>query len=432
MIGNRIFLDKSIETEITDIINEIITYIGRQYKCGTLPSMFYDDVLLLVSEILFYVENQDQWVDLGYKLCKDFKQNMESYGYRHQTAMHGGLGYRCFAVNRFCERANILQGFSRDMNQLLFIAINNRLKQVKNAPTFDENYDMIRGISGTLYYLLDCDYTQEEKSILVKCMEFLLSFTRDGKFDGRPIIRFHVLKPNQNPNFDQKDFKRGSINFGLAHGMLGPLIALSKAHARGFSIDGLEEGIEKLYHLYETYQVKNGTTGPYWPGTITVEEYWAGVCRSEHLHKSCSWCYGNIGILRGLQKVSAYMNWTKREQTYIEAMKQFFSQAVKDYDLFSPSLCHGFSSLVAVQTCAYFAYKDPKLLTNLERNVREIIKGYRKSNEKEVSLMDIQNEIIWVEGYLKDLSLLTGSVGIAITLLSLQRSVETGKLLMID
>ena len=68
----------------------------------------------------------------------------------------------------------------------------------------------------------------------------------------------------------------------------------------------------------------------------------------------------------------------------------------------------------------------------MERNVREIIKGYRKSNEKEVSLMDIQNEIIWVEGYLKDLSLLTGSVGIAITLLSLQRSVETGKLLMID
>ena len=64
--------------------------------------------------------------------------------------------------------------------------------------------------------------------------------------------------------------------------------------------------------------------------------------------------------------------------------------------------------------------------------MKEIIKGYRKSNEENVSLMDIRDKKVWVEGYLEDLSLLTGSVGIAITLLSLRGNVRIGKLLMID
>ena len=214
--------------------------------------------------------------------------------------------------------------------------------------------------------------------------------------------------------------------------MLGPLRALAKAYAKGFNVDGLEQGIEKLYHLYEIYQVVNDADVPYWPGMITVEEYWEGACRPEHLHRNCSWCYGNIGIIRGLQKAAGYMGWTEREQTYIEAMKRFLAQDIMTYDLNSPSLCHGFSSIVAIQTCAYSAYKDPKLLANLERHTQKIIKAYRKNNERQVNLADIREQRIWVEGYMEDLTFLTGSIGIATTLLSLRGSMKAGKLLMID
>ncbi|WP_413604579.1 lanthionine synthetase LanC family protein [Evtepia gabavorous] len=102
------------------------------------------------------------------------------------------------------------------------------------------------------------------------------------------------------------------------------------------------------------------------------------------------------------------------------------------YDLYSPSLCHGFSSLVAIQMCAYSSYRNPKLLTNLERHIQKMIAGYRKNNENELNLTDIRNKSILIEGHLNDLSILTGSVGIAITLLSLKRTTKTGKLLMID
>lgn len=432
MIREQLFIEATELDGSLEIVNEVIGYAESQHKHGTLRPEFYDDVLLLAAEVLHYVDNQDGWIDLGYQLCKSLKQDMERYGYRNQTAMFGGLGQRSFAVRGFCEQANVLQGFSRSMDHLLFIAVDNKVEQAQNHPTFDANYDVVSGISGTLYYLLDCDYTREERNILLKCIEYLVSLTQDTEFGGRAIIGFHILQPNQSRGFDQKDFKDGSINFGLAHGMLGPLIALAKAYAKGFAVDGLKEGIEKLYHLYETYQSANEVNVPYWPRTITVEEYWERACKPAHLHRPCSWCYGNIGILRGLQKVAGYMNWPEREREYIEAMKRFLAQDSKEYGLFSPSLCHGFSSVVAIQNCAYSAYGDPKLLTNLERNVWELVTEYRKHNEKEVSLMDIRDETIWVEGYLKDLSFLTGSIGVAATLLSLRGTMKTGKLLMID
>lgn len=432
MMGNCIFLEKSIKTEVVDITSEITNYIDTQQKNRMLNPEFFDSILLLIAELLLQKKNQSSWIDLGYKICRYYKHNIENYGYNPRTAMFGGLGYQCYAVNAFCSQANILRGFSHSMDKLLLVSIDDRLAQIENHPTVDNNYDMISGISGVLYYLLDRDYTNKEKSILIKCIQYLLSFTQDTKFSDKAMIGFHVLQENQNPNFDKQDFKNGSINFGLAHGMLGPLIVLAKAYAKGFEVDGLKEGIEKIYCLYEIYQFVNDAHIPYWPGIITVEEYWEKACKSEHLHRPSSWCYGNMGILRGLQKVSNYMNWPQKEQIYIDAMKHVLTQDIKTYNLYSPSLCHGFASVVAIQSSAYSAYRDPKLLTNLERNVRAIVTGYRKNNEEDTNLIDIREGTVLLEGYLKDSSLLTGSVGIAVTLLSLQGAIGTGKLLMID
>lgn len=432
MIGNKIFLDRSIETEVTVIIDEILKYIDDNLGEKTPIAMHYYSILLFVSELLPHMKQQDKWIGFGYDLCKIIKQGMESYGCFHETGMFTGLGYPCFVVNTFCKQANILQGFAHSMNKVLLIATAEKLKQIRYSPSRDANHDMINGISGTLYYLLDCDCTQDEKKIITNCIEYLLELTKNIDYNGKTVIKFHVLQPDQNPNYDQEDYKDGSINLGLAHGMLGPLIALAKAHSRGFSVDGLRDGIEKIYLLYETFKSVNEDEIPLWPGKLTVEEYVKGVCLPEHLHEQSSWCYGNIGIIRGLQKVSGYMKWREREVSYIEAMKAVLAQDLKQYKLFSPSLCHGYASLVAIQTCAYSTYADPELLIHLERNVRQVITEYRKNNEQELSLEVVFDKRNPVEGYMSDLSLLTGSVSVAITLLSLNGRMEASKLLMID
>lgn len=432
MIGKQIRLDQSTESKITEIVNELLSYIEKQSKRGELSPDYYYDILLFLSEALPYTENQSFWINLGYGLCKEFKQSLEESGINQWTAMFRGLGYQCFAVSNFCRQANILNDFSHSINHLLFIATDNKIEQIKNSETYDFNYDMISGISGVLYYLLDCDYNQDEELIILRCINYLLEVTKDAEYCGETVIKFHVLRENQNKYFDQEDFKNGSINFGLAHGMLGPLISLAKAYAKGFNVDGLRDGIEKVFHLYETFQSLNEENVPVWPGKITVEEYVEGICRPEHLHVTSSWCYGNIGIMRGLQKVCGYMKWNGTGQTYVEAMKRFCTQELDHFNLKSPSLCHGFSSLVAIQTCTFYDCRESKLLSHLERNVRQIIAGYQESNKHKVNLVDIINRTNQTEGYLSDLSLLTGSVGIAISLLSLKGKIATGKLLMID
>ena len=432
MIGKHLFWDRSIVTDTLAVVHEVMDYVDDQSKKGVLRSDFYDSTLLLIAEILPYVEAQDPWTDLGYRICRSFKASMETDGYQRQTSVFGGFTSKCFAVNAFCQQANILPSFARSMNQMLFFNLEERLKRFPTAPVRDSNHDLISGVSNTLYYLLDFENSQEEKRILIRCLEYLVGLTRDTVYHGKPIIAFHVLQPNQNPNFDQELFHDGNLNFGLAHGMLGPLIAMAKAYSMGIVVAGLREGIERIYHLYETYQLVDAENIPHWPGTMTVEEYWEGACKPEHLHSCSSWCYGNVGIIRGLQKVATYMGWKQKESHYINAMKSLLAQDSAKYNLFSPSICHGFSSLVFLQTCAYASYRDRGLLTNLERNVRQLITEYKRSNEREVNIQDILDQKVWVEGYLGELSLLTGSIGVAITLLSLRGSTRTSKLLMID
>ena len=85
MIGNQIFFGKFVGIEKTDIVNEIIAYVEGQYKSGILSPEFYDDTLMFASEILPYTKNQNTWIDLGYRLCRYLKQNLERHGFCHKT-----------------------------------------------------------------------------------------------------------------------------------------------------------------------------------------------------------------------------------------------------------------------------------------------------------------------------------------------------------
>lgn len=410
MIEKPLFLEATELDGALEIVNEQICQAEGLHRRGQLSPALYDDALLLAADILHHVENQAEWMGLGLEICRAMQQTMERRGCPLSASMLHGLGYRCFAVRGFCEQTHEMGGFSRELDHLLFLAAGRKAAQARRRPARCEDYDLVCGLSGTLYYLLDCGCTREERAILVSCIEYLLSLVQDRLLGGRAIPGFH-RPTGQSPR--RRDFKQDGILFGLAHGMLGPLVALAKAHAKGFSVEDLEEGIETLYRLYETYQLMDERSVPCWPGAISPEEYWEGACRPERPRGPSSWCCGNLGILRGLQKAAGYMNWPERERTYLVAMKGFLAQDCTAYHLAGPSLCHGYSGLAAIQIGVYSVYEDPGLLTNLERNVKKVMNEYRETNGR-------------------DSSLLTGSLGVAVALLPLQGRGRTGKLLMID
>lgn len=113
MTGKQIFWNKSIETDISEIIQEILHYVDSQRDNGTLNPNYYDSILLLIAEILPYVKEKERWTDLGYLICRNIKESIENYGYQHRTAMFGGLGSQCFAVNAFVRRATYCRNLQR-------------------------------------------------------------------------------------------------------------------------------------------------------------------------------------------------------------------------------------------------------------------------------------------------------------------------------
>ena len=83
MTGKQIFWNKSIETDISEIVQEILHYVDSQRDNGTLNPNYYDSILLFIADILPYVKEKERWTDLGYLICQNIKESIENYVFLH-------------------------------------------------------------------------------------------------------------------------------------------------------------------------------------------------------------------------------------------------------------------------------------------------------------------------------------------------------------
>ena len=72
---------------------------------------------------------------------------------------------------------------------------------------------------------------------------------------------------------DEKiSFPNGNLNFGVAHGMVGPLVSLCKAYNVGYRVKGIEDAIKKLFDIYDIFKrYDNGI--PIWPTQLKYEDF---------------------------------------------------------------------------------------------------------------------------------------------------------------
>ena len=65
-------------------------------------------------------------------------------------------------------------------------------------------------------------------------------------------------------DIEKKEFPNGNFNFGMSHGMVAPLTALSKAYARGYNDIEVKDAIVRLKKFYDDFRIEeNGVW--YWP-----------------------------------------------------------------------------------------------------------------------------------------------------------------------
>lgn len=408
---------------------QIVENYFKVYLEGKLAPKYYLDFLLVLIESYTMLEEKEKWEEVGYRLCAEIKEGIERNGVPENfMGMIGGFGNQAFLVEQYKNTTGNLQGFSKSLNKLFLECAYKKAKKFleTNKSVNMKDYDSIYGLSGNVYYLLDLEWSTQEKEKINLILEYLINLTRYHKYKNQDVLNFHITKEEQLRLDEKETFPDGNFNFGISHGMLGPLIALSKAYSLGYSLIGLNKAIDELFSIYEVFK-KYSDGIPIWPTQLSYEDYINKTFTYGIREIRASWCYGNIGIARGLYKSAKYINDPKRMLIYENDLKKALNRELEQYNLGTVVLCHGYSSVLAVQIAAYWSTKDKDFLKNKNQNLNKILSMcLSEDNPKNINTYLHTN-------FQDNMSLLQGAAGVVLSILSLFRDNMIYKqLLMID
>ncbi len=172
--------------------------------------------------------------------------------------MYGELGKLAFSFREIKKRTGKLKDSSEFLNRLLLRNAYQKIIRFQPDKIMFDTYDILGGIAGVTYYLLDCPEILEKPDENQKVRElvcFLVYLSEDYIYQGKEILRYHIRRKQQWLKWERSHMKRGHINFGTAHGIIGPLVALSKARKLNILEENQNYAIEKLIGLYENFFV---------------------------------------------------------------------------------------------------------------------------------------------------------------------------------
>ncbi|OEJ21130.1 hypothetical protein BGK67_34950 (plasmid) [Streptomyces subrutilus] len=202
------------------------------------------------------------------------------------------------------------------------------------APAFAE-YDLLHGLTGIGVHLL---HHAPGDDALAAVLSYLVALTQPLAIDGEMLPGWwcaHDPHRLYTPG--------GHANFGMAHGITGPLALLAQALRRGAVVDGQHEAVATVTAWLDRWQ-QQGDLGPWWPEAITREEAAAG---RPHVGRPGrpSWCYGTPGITRALQLAAIATADTRRQQAAENALAICLSDESQLDQLTDAGLCHGTGGL---------------------------------------------------------------------------------------
>lgn len=139
------------------------------------------------------------------------------------------------------------------------------------------------------------------------------------------------------------EYPGGHGNFGVAHGIGGPLALLATALCRGVEVDGQRDAIDAICTWYERWQ-QEADSGPWWPDWISLPNLRTG--RPAQNKPGCpSWCYGTPGITRALQTAAIALGDSARQHAAEGVLACCLADPVQLALLREPGLCHGWAGL---------------------------------------------------------------------------------------
>lgn len=412
----RNFIKESVKKQIYTEAYNFTRVIIKNYEEGVLKEN-YGNILLYLVEIMnidFFPEIRQTIEEIIIFIISGIREQIydENFSDLRYSGMISGIGNVAFSIRNLAIETKGLKKFSEYLDQLLGLIIQKYVKSLKEISVIPAHYDVLYGVAGVLYYLLD--YTPRF-DIVEEIINYLVWLTQEGIYKRDKVINFHIKREQQYLESERREMPDGQINFGLAHGMVGPLIALAKAKYKGYTGNGVDDAIEIIFRMYENFSFYEENIIKF-PTQLPYKAYVDKKVINPTFN--AGWCYGNLGIVRGLMKSAKYLEYNDKYVLYEKELLKIINQPLEKYNLHVPVLCHGFSSVVAVQYAIYKENRNEAFLLTAERNILKTINEHNKFCDK---------------GYIEKCALLEGAGGVVLSLISaIYPDMKFPKLLMID
>ena len=406
--------DKIIPFSVREVVEDTFNTlsINRRTNKQFIPRS--NHLLLFCSELLgskisIIKKFQPEIEDLIVQILTSF----EKLSLWENIGMFTGMGNLAFSIKSIQNKTGQLTRLSSSLDQLL---LDQTLSYVKTHKNIYEpcNYDLISGVSGILYYFLNNQNSIVSTSSIQELVDYL-NFILAG-------YELPNLK-SQNISFkilEKDNYCDISLLLDMAHGILSCLISLSKANYLGYK---LKKGLDVISNMLDIYsffyeQEPNCLIFP-----IETSHLGTTHGKSIGIKKTFNsgWCCGSSGICYGLLKSFSYLSDRTATEFYRGKLVDILNQDINNHNFEYPILCHGYSSLLCL--------KDFYIQHGLQNSLSNVVSATTKSH---IELLTKGNQNDRVQ-YLESNSILTGNLGVTLSLLSLWSSeFEFAKLLMLD
>lgn len=197
-------------------------------------------------------------------------------------------------------------------------------------------YDLFYGLTGIGQLLLQ---RAPGSDALGRILGYLVRLTEPLRSDG-------ILVPGWWAFHDPDPLlptPGGHANFGIAHGITGPLALLAHAMRRGITVDGHFDAISEICAHLDAW-CQDGESGPWWPQWITRDELRTGRVKQTGPLRP-SWCYGTPGIARAQQIAAIATGDTSRQSKVEHILATCLADPIQLHRITGTGLCHGWAGL---------------------------------------------------------------------------------------
>lgn len=368
------------------------------------------DVVSVLISMEEYFDDYNKWISIIHNHLVVIRNTLyETY---LPVSSFYGLTYICYIVQAISNRIPNLRNFADSLNFFLIQRIDEELKDYeKKECKTNKDFELIGGLSGVLRYLIEfCPEENITKSII----EYFKRRSTSKSIDHFSIPGWSYFPTENEKVFMEHITDNWYINYGISHGMAGPLAVLSIV-----SISNIANTQSLINTILEEYsRAKFHCHGiVFWPGRISVEEY-INMQNSINIPGRMSWCYGNVGILRSIFLASKAVKNEVLKNYVIKELEKIARLDLKFYNVDLPIVCHGWAGIALIMKKMYDDTAIEVFRRKSEIICGKLIDEFIKMNN------DLVKSIDYLEGY-------SGILQVIVSFLDNKVNLNEKRLLMI-